>query len=254
MSVLIHYDPNQAPGTERTMPNGTTIRYVKPEEYYPRLLDRVMNATVVFLHLSSPASKVPESERVSVEDAIADIYWEKYRGCLLAPAIRSIFRDMIEGRSGDLLLDELDDVFESMFAAPTIEDAKEIHATARVQMLDRGAEGMLTESQAAFGEFMVDYLLLQRGIAEDVRRAERERHTNAMRGSVLARYDQKGEMEFERMLMHIMRSEHIYQMIPAGRWRQFESFARRRRPFHKMGLLPKPLVGDGTEEDDDSDE
>src|SRR5690606_39771358 len=60
-------------------------------------------------------------------------------------------------------------------SATTIDDAVEVHATYRIQMVIRGAEGMLTDVQASLGELMADYLLVQRGIAEDIRRAERER-------------------------------------------------------------------------------
>lgn len=247
MSDLIYYDPTRTPGEVETRPDGTTVRYVEPEEYFPRLLDRVMNATVVFLHLTGPGV-VPEERRQSVEDAVADVYWNVYRGCLLAPAIRDVWGRIIQGRSGDLLLDDLDEIRETLFAAPTIEDAKEIHATARVQILTKGMEGLLTETQAAFGEFMVDYLLLQRGIAEDIRRAERERDVGATRGSVLTQLDRKGDLDFERMLMHVLRSERVFQMIPSSRWRQLEDFARRRRPLHKTGLLSKPL--DSNDDDD----
>lgn len=236
MAEFIQFDSNKPVGTEEPHPNGGVIRFVTPEEYFAALLGEVMNATVVFLHANAPGLLTPEQQQ-AVDDAIAETYWDRYLGCLLPPNVMRAIARIADGPSGDMLLADIEDARKSIFAATTIDDAVEVHATYRIQMVIRGAEGMLTDVQASLGELMADYLLVQRGIAEDIRRAERERGRGETRGAVLARLDRSADLQFERLLGQVLHPKRVYQMIPKNRRRELEQFAQSRKPLHSSGVL-----------------
>jgi len=236
MAELIHFDPQKTPGTEELSPSGKTIRYVPPEEYFAALLGEVMNVTVVFLHANTPGLLSPEQQR-SVDDRIAEEYWGKYLGCLMPRRVLRAIARIAKGPSGEILLEEIEDMRRAIFEASTIGDAVEVHASCRIQMVLRGAEGMFTDEQASLGELIADYLLVQRGIAEDVRRAEKERGAGETRASVLARLDRSADLQFELVLSQVLHPKRAYQMIPKSRKRELERFAQIRRPLHQTGVL-----------------
>lgn len=233
---FIQFDPDKKVGTTAQQPSGGTVRYVGPEEYFTRMLGSVMNATMVFLHAHSAVGLTPEQQR-SVDDAIADAYWNKYLGCLMPPVVRQAISRAARGPSGEVLLAELEDARQSFFAAPSVEDATEVHASHRVQALVRGASGLYTDEQTSLCELMLDYLLLQRGIAEDVRRAEREQDSNHTRGDIIARLDRTADLHFEMVLGYIFNPRRAYQQIPKSRMRELEQFAQIRTPYHSTGIL-----------------
>lgn len=236
MSALIHYSPDHEPGTSGTTEDGRAVEYVEPERYFPALLGEVMNASVVFLHTQSPGV-VPKGKRTVVDDAIAERYWETYGGCLIPRHVLATMERIAQGPSGEILLEDLEDARKSIFAAPAVEDAVEVHATFRIQMLTKGAEGMLTDAQASMGELMSDYLLVQRGVAEDIRRAESERLEEETRATVLARLDRAADLHFERLLGQVLHPKAVYQMLPRDRRNLLETFAKRRKPLHSAGVL-----------------
>jgi hypothetical protein len=230
------YAPTMTPGTDRTLPSGLHVRYVDPEEYYVSLLSTKMNATLVFLNANMP-DRVPADVMPSVDDAIADAYWNVYLGCLMPPRVLRALHAASDGPSGQMLMEMLETTRREVFAAPTLDDATELHATFRLQCILQGAEQYLTDFQAAAGEFFTDYILLQRAISEDIRRAERERASGETRASVLERMDRAAELEFEKVIGVVLRPQRMVDMIPAHRRAEIDEFARRRKPVFRDGVF-----------------
>lgn len=239
---LIQYDPARTPGETRQSASGETVRFVEPAEYYVALLGNVMNATVVFLNAGMEGKMDPDTLS-EVDEAIADAFWNEYEGCLTPPRVLRSIQRAATGPSGKIMVEDLDDVRQQLFDAENLEEAAEIHADARLQFLMRGAERYLTDTQVAVGEVTTDYLLLQRAIAEDIRRAERERDPGQPRASVLERLDRSAELMFEEMLSQVLRPQRIVDLIPQGRREDIASFARRRRPIFRTGVFADPPAG-----------
>lgn len=237
---LIFYDSEHEPGSTGEDAEGRTIEYVEPERYYVAMLDHVMNVTVVFL-AAQEADELTGEKLQAVDDAIAEAYWEKYLGCLTPPRVLETLREQAEaGSTGELMLEEVESAREEIFDAPTLEDAADVHASFRVQFLDQGADGYLTDYQVAVGEIMADYLLLQRAIAEDIRRAEQERAEGQPRAAILEEMDRSAELEFETMLSKVLRPSRVVDMIPSHRRSEIEEFATRRRQLFREGVLEDP--------------
>lgn len=242
MAKIIYYDPEKEPGTTKENGKGRTIHYVEPEEYYSSLLGHVMNGTIVFLNAGGEDKMSPERLK-KVDDVIAETYWETYEACLLPPRVlKTILRNAI-GPSGQLLLEELDQARQEIILADSLEEAKDIHADRRLQFLMRGAERYLTDSQVSVGEVMADYFLLQRAVAEDIRRAENEREEGMPRTSVLEKLDRAAELEFEKMLTHVLRPQQVINLIPRAHQEDIEAFASRRRPIFRTGVFAEPIPG-----------
>lgn len=237
---LIFYDASREVGSTEEDEQGRLIKYVSPQQYYVAMLDHVMNVTVVFL-AAHAADDMTGDELKEVDDAIAEAYWEKYLGCLTPPRVMHTLREQAEaGSTGELMLEEVESARQELFDAPTLEDAADVHASFRVQFLDQGADGYLTDYQVAVGEIMADYLLLQRAIAEDVRRAEDERLDDQPRAEVLEEMDRSAELEFETMLSKVLRPNRVVDMIPGPRRSEIEEFAKRRRQLFREGVLTTP--------------
>lgn len=239
---LVLYDPAATPGTQMTDGDGRTIQYVAPDAYFKAMLGTVMNATVVFLKTVAPGA-VAEGMLHSVDDAIAQEYWDTYDGCLMPTALLALLSRSAIGPTGEILLEGVESARQEMFAAGDLTEAEEIHASFRVQFLLQGAERFLTDAQVAVGEFLTDYIFLQRCVAEDVRQAESRRAPGEPRAVVLERMDSRAELAFEKGLAKVLRPKRALELIPAHKMPDIEDFVRRRRPLAKTGLLEGDEAG-----------
>lgn len=243
LTPMMLYDPARAPGTEDVRADGTPVRYVEPEEYFVGLLATKVNATLIFIHAHLP-DRVPSDRLAAVDDALAEAYWSTYQGCLMPPRVLRVLAKASEGAAGQMLIEAVEAARQEMFAAPTLPDAIELHAQFRLQALLYGVDNYCTEYQCAAGEFLMDYLLLQRAIVEDVRRAERERAPGETRAAVLERMDKKAELEFEKAIGVVLRPQRIVELIPPMRRADVEAYAQRRRPIYREGVFSATEQGD----------
>jgi hypothetical protein len=236
MLRYICYAPDVPAGTEEALPDGATLLYVEPEQYYAALLGELMNVQIVFLDIAF-GDRVPPDRLRSVDDAIAAAFWDRYDGMLMPGRVLRTIAIAAQGPSGGLLLGELERARREIYAAATLEEANRVHTGFRVQFLLHGADRYLTDFQVSVGEVVSDFILFQRAVAEDVKRAERERKPDETRAAVLQRLDNRQELVFDKALMRILNTQAVADAIPPARRNDVREFATVREPHHLRGVF-----------------
>lgn len=207
------YDAELALGTRLPQPNGSTMTYVTAEAYHVALLGQRMDANQVFIQAVLPG-RVPTSQLSSVDDAVAEAYWQTYLGCLMPRRVVRALTRATQEPGGARVLALLEQARQEMYAAVRIADAAVVHADLRVQLLVAGATNALTERSITIGEVLADYLLLQRGVADDVRHAELKKRPGETRAAWLDRFDRDDEMQYFSMLSLIHQPQRVVERIP----------------------------------------
>ena len=179
------------------------------------------------------------SDATAVDDAVAAVYWDRYEALLLDPTLLGTLAEACEDGDGAELLDLLGHArTEILNPDQPLEQATERRLGFRVKALLKGAAGELSDYQTAVAELFIDLLLMQRGIAEDVLRAERERAPDTPRFAIVRKYDEEQDLVFERLLPNLVRPQVVENAIPASVRPAVEDFARERTPHYATGVLP----------------
>lgn len=154
----------------------------------------------------------------AVEDAIVRDFWEIHGGVLMPPRMLAMVSAASALRGGSRLVQWTDEWMESICrAGDGMPGAERAYGVARAE-----ASRVMAASQAldplvmGAAEFVADFLLLQRALAEDVRAAEANLAPTALRARVLAAVEQKKEGDFLRYLAIVLKPDQIVARFPAG--------------------------------------
>lgn len=237
-NMPIFYDPLQELDSVGPGPEGTPVKFVSGEAYFTGMLGFRMNVTLVFLSINTVDQVSPE-ELLKLDNAIAAAYWKKYEGVLFSPRVRHLLRAASAGPSGSYWLSQIESIKGHMVDADSLEMATDIHAVSRVEMILDGVDHKLSDFQVAAGEFMTDYLLLQRAIMEDVRTAESRRQPGESRAAILELMDRSAELAFEKAVATVHRPQIIAEAIPLVKKAEIEKYSRNREQFYTTGLFAK---------------
>lgn len=237
MSDLIYYDPEGPVGqTGGHDDGGPGWTFVPPERFFVARLAEVLNPVSVFLQVAMGA--VPEEYIMAVDDALAAAFWDDYEGCVVPRRLLRAIARAAQNEGGRRMLDVLEEARADISGAASPEDAADIGASYRIQLLKLGADRKMGSLQVAVAELATDIILLQRGAAEDIRRAEEDRGPGEARAVALLRRDRSADMVFERLLSQVLYQKQARAALPARERRKLERFARERMPLHKPpGLL-----------------
>lgn len=233
-SELIFYDPLIEPGSERHHLHLGNVRYVTAQDYYRVQVGHVMNILAVFMNLS--ASGVPAGEQGAVDDAIADEYWNRYKGCLIPPRV---MRELAAESNGADALASIVEQARRKLVTPEValDDAITERIRLRVGVLKAGIDGALSDRQLAIAEVIIDMFLLERAAMEDVIMAEREREPGQTRASVIEQMDAEEALVFETALPVIIRPEMIRKAIPASMQADLQALTAARTPYFVKGVF-----------------
>jgi hypothetical protein len=221
----ITHEPDAAVGGVLDSQAGP-IHCVSAEVYFATLLSTRVDAAKVFL-AAYLSERITPAELMAVDDAIARAYWDTYLGCLMPRHVLALVAaaDALPPTApGDIggsrtppasILALLERTRIALFAAASFDGTLDLYATARADLLIRGASGVLTERQVTVGEAVSDLLLLQRSIAFDVSRAESERAPGTPRAEVLDRLDRDDDMFFYQGLGIVQDPVRVWSRIPA---------------------------------------
>jgi hypothetical protein len=127
---------------------------------------------------------VPPEHQHAVSAAVESSYWASYGAVLIHPLVSALVAKLGEHDDGQVLY-LANYTGWRLQGAPMGKWARLEHRLGRLGMLKTGRQGT-PDAAVAAGEFLVDYLYMQRAIAEDVRRASR---TRARGESTAARLD-----------------------------------------------------------------
>lgn len=235
-------DPRKEPGTEEVDDQGRRVRIVAADEYFRRLLGSRMSATMVFL-MAHNSGWVPEDQLAVVDDAIADEFWTRYEGCLVPPRVLALLRKVSAGDAGQVLIQTVESVRTELFSMESLDEAVRLHVQARVRFVQDGSAQRLTDTQVAAGEFMSDYLLLQRAIYDDIQRAEKQKAGGQTRGALLEEWDRQVKLKFDKAVAHVLRPKGGRELIPERDLALLQQYARRRPPIYQEGLLASLGIG-----------
>jgi hypothetical protein len=234
--TMLAYSPDVKPGTQEDLDDGRVLRYVEPEEYFTALLGEIMNVQIVFLDIAF-GDRVPAERLASVDEAIARAYWDIYEGMLMPRQVVRAIAEAADGPSGGLLIGELERARREIYGAKDLDEATRVHTGFRVQLLLHGADGYLSDQQVAVGEAVTDFILFQRAVSDDVRRAERDRQPGETRAAVLQRLDNRQELVFDKALMKILNTQGVAEAIPQARRADVIEFARGREALYQTGVF-----------------
>lgn len=241
MAELIYYDSKREVGSTVNLPDGRTAKIVPAEEYYAQYVGYVTNIAITFLNIGA-AGFVPEDLQPKVDDVIADIYWNKYEGCITPPRVmRAIARAAAEGK-GKMFLEFIDAIRQAIITRDIdLAQAEEVRASMRIDAVRMGAAGRFTDYQTSVAEFICDLFLLERAAMEDVIRAEQLRKEEQTRAEMFKQFDQELSLSFEKALPKLLKSMPLVERMRSDPmlYREIEEFANRRAPHYRTGILPK---------------
>lgn len=212
-----------------------SLREVGTEEFFVTLLGQRMIAVSTFL---SARAHVPAPKAAAVDDALAAAFRHQLAELVLPRRVLAALARLADEPSGTALLELLDETHEAMFAgARTLEEAREVHAVTRRRLLALGARGAHGPLAIAIGEATADLLFLERGVAEDVRRAEADRPRGGTRGELLERRDRESDLEFERAMSEVWRAQRVMDGMTPDERTAAERFAAARPDHATVGVF-----------------
>lgn len=230
----IRFKADAAPGSRLSPEGYPDLVAVDAARYFVGLLGERSNASMVFTQVLQPDSlghRFSPAEALAIDEALAAAFWETYQGCLMPPAVLRLLLAGARGKGGDALLDAIEDFRLELLDAPAFADATDVHTLARVDILLRGAHGEMDDRATAIGEFLCDYLLIQKAIADDVAKAEEERAPDEPRAAVLERLDRARRTTFETAIGVVLEPTRIINRVPPSERAAVEAFARRRTSY-----------------------
>lgn len=239
MSELIFYDPKVEAGTVRERSDGAKVRYVAPEVYFPHHLGYVANATVVFLNIApSSAADLSDEVRLKVDEAIADAYWNRYQGLVLPTRVMKAIQASATGQGAGTFLSLIETARQQILNRNVdFETAAERRIEHRVEALQKGASGQITDLQTSVAEAVIDLLYLERAAMQDILRAESERDPDQPRCDLLDIWDKEADLVFEDSLPVIIRAQPVQEAIPSALMGAIQEFSAKRRPYFREGIF-----------------
>jgi ATP-dependent Clp protease ATP-binding subunit ClpC len=234
---LIGFLPGTTLGTLKRLSDGTSVKAVPAEYYYPRFLAHVSCVTVALLELG-PSGLVPETAQFAADEAVAAEFWARYEGLLLPPMVLDGLLYATRNSDAHALLVCLEGSRKQILDRDvSLDQAQARHIERRVTALTLGANGELSDRETAFAEFFCDLLLLQRFSMQDLLRAEKERDPVEPRSVLIKQWEEEANLAVEACLPLLLRSSAVSDAIPASLRPAVRIFGQARRPYFRSGVL-----------------
>jgi hypothetical protein len=145
--------------------------------------------------------EVAPEHRLTVSTVIEKAYWSEHGAVLVHPYVRRLLDKLVELGESDVL-DAVNECGYLLQAHPMANPARLIHRIGRLRLLGHGVRGVPEQSVGA-GEFLMDYLLMQRAIAEIVRISSRKRAVGESTAERVDRMCRAGETHAELTQLYL---------------------------------------------------
>lgn len=168
-------------------------------EYF---LHRLATGSNVLYVLTEVLERAAPSNRYAISEAVEQAFWNEYDGVLLHPWIRMLLQHL-EISGAETVMLEAERLLGELHWASSLKQARIFHANSRARAIRSGHTEEVDEHSVAAWELLADYFLLQRALAEDVRRASRIRAAGETTAARLARIDAYGRTYFHQTRRHV---------------------------------------------------
>lgn len=180
----------------------------------------------------------PSVCRTRASRVIEEAFWTQCDGYLIGPTLLRLLA-WAEDLGGVWVVEEAQSLQKQIFLPFSWGDVLRTHAEARLRWLTAGAEGV-SDPTVGLLEFLADYFLLQRAVADDVRWASRYRSEEESTAVLLCRGWKAGRLRFTRTLSHLADAQEIERALRPEAWDPVREFARVRNRFPEGGILTLP--------------
>ena len=136
-------------------------------------------------------------------------YWTEYGAVLIHPWVARLVADL-DARSEHYVLQILERLNVHLRAARTLSEARLDHIVSRLTLLEAGCRTGANPNAVAAGEFLADYLLLQRMIAQDVWLASRRAPRGESTAAMLDRLDTCNRLHHQRALCYVLNPDAMH--------------------------------------------